>query len=165
MTVLTDDMKRVIEEQRLGFFATVGEDGSPNLSPKGSTYVLGDDRFFFADVRSPRTVANLRRGSSVEVNVVDPFVRKGSRFKGTGTVHEHGSQVFDEAIALMRTGGSRLTDRVRSIVVIAVSEAWPLTSPAYDDGTITEPAMRALHRARFDALHGVGARHSERRQS
>ncbi len=156
MAVLTDDMKRVIREQRLGFFATVCEDGSPNLSPKGSTYVLGDDRFFFADVRSPQTVANIRRGSSVEVNVVDPFVRKGYRFRGIGAVYEPGSDVFDDAITLMRAGGSQLTDRVRSIVVIDVREARPLTSPAYDDGTITEAAMRALHRARFDALHGVG---------
>ena len=83
MAVLTDDMKRVIGEQRLAFFATVCEDGSPNLSPKGSTYVLDDDRLFFADVRSPQTVANIRRGSRVEVNVVDPFVRKGYRFKGS----------------------------------------------------------------------------------
>ena len=39
MAILTDDMKRLIREQRLGFYATVCEDGSPNLSPKGTTYV------------------------------------------------------------------------------------------------------------------------------
>ena len=84
MAILTEDMKRVIREQRLGFYATVCEDGSPNLSPKGTTYVLDDDHLFFADVRSPQTVANIRRGSLVEVNVVDPLVRKGYRFKGPG---------------------------------------------------------------------------------
>src|SRR6478735_8123262 len=82
MAILTDDMKRVIREQRLGFYATVCEDGSPNLSPKGTTYVLDDDHLFFADVRSPQTVANIRRGSLVEVNIVDPLVRKGYRFTG-----------------------------------------------------------------------------------
>ncbi len=157
MAVLTDDMKRVIREQRLGFYATVCEDGSPNLSPKGSTYVLDNNRVFFADIRSPQTVENIRRGSRVEVNVVDPFVRKGYRFTGTGAVHERGSQLFDEAVALMRAAGSQLVDRVRSIVVIEVREAGPLTSPAYDDGTITEAKMRALHRARFESLHDSGA--------
>jgi len=68
-------MKRVVGEQRLGFFATVCEDGSPNLSPKGTTYVLDDDHLLFAEIRSPQTVANIRRGPAVEVNVVDPFVR------------------------------------------------------------------------------------------
>ena len=37
--ILTDDMKRLIDEQRLGFFATVCADGSPNLSPKGTIAV------------------------------------------------------------------------------------------------------------------------------
>ena len=37
MGILTGDMKRVVGEQRLGFYATVCEDGSPNLSPKGTT--------------------------------------------------------------------------------------------------------------------------------
>ena len=68
MAILTEDMKRVVREQRLGFYATVCEDGSPNLSPKGTTHVLDDDHLFFADIRSPQTVANIRRGSLVEVN-------------------------------------------------------------------------------------------------
>jgi predicted pyridoxine 5'-phosphate oxidase superfamily flavin-nucleotide-binding protein len=37
MGVLTADMKRVVEQQRLGFVATVCPDGTPNLSPKGTT--------------------------------------------------------------------------------------------------------------------------------
>jgi predicted pyridoxine 5'-phosphate oxidase superfamily flavin-nucleotide-binding protein len=31
--ILTVDMKRVVEQQRLGFVATVCPDGTPNLSP------------------------------------------------------------------------------------------------------------------------------------
>ena len=102
MATLTKDMKRLITEQRLGFYATVSEDGSPNLSPKGTTYVWDDERLFFADVRSPQTVANVRRGSMVEVNVVDPFVRKGYRFKGPAAVHERGTAVCEEGLDRMR---------------------------------------------------------------
>ena len=36
-------MKRVVGEQRLGFVATVCPDGTPNLSPKGTTAVWDDD--------------------------------------------------------------------------------------------------------------------------
>jgi hypothetical protein len=36
MNTLTSDMKRVVDQERLGFFATVCPDGSPNLSPKGT---------------------------------------------------------------------------------------------------------------------------------
>src|SRR6476620_7171543 len=96
MGILTDDMKRLIDEQKLAFHATVCPDGSPNLSPKGSTRVWDDDHLFFADICSPQTTANIRAGSLVEVNVVDPFVRKGYRFKGQADIYERGSAAFSE---------------------------------------------------------------------
>lgn len=144
-------MKRVVTEQRLGFYATVSEDGTPNLSPKGSTYVLDEDHLFFADIRSPQTVANIRRGSLVEVNVVDPLVRKGYRFKGPAAIHEPGSEVYDAGLAQMRAAGSKLTDRVRAIVVVAVRDARPLVSPSYDDGSVTETELAEMFRERLAA--------------
>jgi uncharacterized protein len=153
MAIMSEDMKRVVAEQRLGFFATVCEDGSPNLAPKGTTYVWDDDRLFFADVRSPQTVANIRRGSLVEVNVVDPFVRKGYRFKGPAAVHERGTPVCVEALKRMRAAGSTLVDRVRTIVVIEVIEARAIVSPAYDGGDISEADMVRTFQAHFARLH------------
>src|SRR5690242_14274306 len=91
MGILTADMQRLAEAE-LGFVATVCEDGTPNLSPKGTTAVWDDDHLVFADIRSPGTVANLRANPSVEINVVDQLVRKGYRFKGTATVHTEGSE-------------------------------------------------------------------------
>jgi predicted pyridoxine 5'-phosphate oxidase superfamily flavin-nucleotide-binding protein len=88
--ILTVDMKRVVEQQRLGFVATVCPDGTPNLSPKGTTAVWDDDHLIFANIRSPGTLANLRQNANVEVNVVDPFVRKGYRFKGVASILESG---------------------------------------------------------------------------
>ena len=149
MGALTDDMQRLVRDQRLGFYATVCEDGSPNLSPKGSTYVLDDDHLLFADIRSPQTVANIRRGSLVEVNVVDPLARKGYRFKGAGEVHVPGTERYEQGLALMRAAGSKLVDRVRAIVVIAVREARPVVSPAYDDGTVTEDEIVRMYRERL----------------
>ena len=80
MGILTDDMKRVVREQRLGFFATVCPDGNPNLSPKGSIIALDEDHLAFVDLGSPGTLANLKQNPSMEVCLVDPFVRKGYRF-------------------------------------------------------------------------------------
>jgi uncharacterized protein len=153
MAILTEDMKRVVREQRLGFYATVGEDGSPNLSPKGTTYVLDDDHLFFADIRSPQSVANIRRGSLVEVNVVDPFVRKGYRFKGPAEVHERGTSLCAEGLERLREAGSTLVDRVNAIVVIEVREARPVVSPVYDDGTATEADVIRTFQRRFARLH------------
>jgi predicted pyridoxine 5'-phosphate oxidase superfamily flavin-nucleotide-binding protein len=151
--ILTEDMKRVVREQRLGFYATVCEDGTPNLSPKGTTYVWDEEHLFFADIRSPQTVENIRRGSLVEVNIVDPFVRKGYRFKGRGEIHPPGTRGYEEGIERLREAGSTLVDRVKAIVVIQVREARAVVSPAYDDGTLTEADLIRRFRAHFAGLH------------
>ncbi len=152
MAILTEDMKRLVGEQGLGFYATVCEDGSPNLSPKGTTRVWDDDHLFFADIRSPQTVANISRGSLVEINVIDPFVRKGYRFKGPAMIHGPGTDGFVKGLERLRQEGSKLVDRVRAIVVVEVREAQPLVSPAYDDGTTSEAEMVKTFEARFAQL-------------
>ena len=142
MAMLTEDMKRVVREQRLGFVATVCPDGTPNLSPKGTTTVWDDDHLVFADIRSPRTIANLKQNPSIEINVVDWFTRKGYRFKGSATVIESGS-LFDEFVSFYAQQG--LTDaprRIQTIVLVRVQRALALVSPAYDRD-VTEDEVRA----------------------
>lgn len=142
MVTLTEDMKRVVREQKLGFVATVCPDGSPNLSPKGTTTVLDDDHLIFADIHSPGTIANLKQNPSVEINVVDWFSRKGYRFKGIGTVLESGPR-FDELVSFFEKQG--LFDaprRIKTIVIVEIQRAKPLISPAYDR-EITEEQVRA----------------------
>lgn len=139
MGILTADMKRVVTEQRLGFVATVCPDGTPNLSPKGTTAVWDDDHLIFANIRSPGTVANLRQHESVEVNVVDTVLRKGYRFKGVGSVLEHGA-LYEKAIAFYKERG--VTSTIREVVLVRVQSAHPIDSPAYDLG-LTEDEVRA----------------------
>ena len=143
MSILNEQMKRVVERVRLGFVATVCPDGTPNVSPKGTLTVLDDEHLIFADLRSPGTIANLRANPNVEVNVVDSFNRRGYRFKGAAVVHERGP-AFDDFVGFFSR--RKLPDaprRIRAVVVIRVASAKPLISPGYDDGTKTEEAMAA----------------------
>src|SRR5215469_5271385 len=94
MAMLTADMKRVIAEQKLGFVATVGADGAPNLSPKGTMLVLDDDRIMFGEIRSPATIANLAQNAGMEINFVDQFSRAGYRFRGRAAVVPRGTPEF-----------------------------------------------------------------------
>ena len=151
MGILTADMKRVVGEQRLGFVATVCPDGTPNLSPKGTTAVWDDDHLVFANIRSPGTLANLRQNPNVEVNVVDPFVRKGYRFKGVASVLESGV-LYEKAIAFYKERGARST--IREIVMIRVHGAQPIDSPAYDLG-LTEDEIRDHWERHFESLRPV----------
>ena len=143
--MLTADMKRIITEQRLGFVATTDPDGTPNVSPKGTFAVLDDKTIAFGEIRSPGTMRNLRANPRIEVNFVDPFVRKGYRFAGRAALVERGDQAFNALLSQLQ---SALGSRIRVIVTIAVTKALPLTSPAYDDGK-TETELRRAWTARF----------------
>jgi uncharacterized protein len=146
--MLTPDMRRVVEEQRLGFVATAAPDGTPNVSPKGTVVVLDDRTIAFGEIRSPGTLRNLRANPRIEVNFVDVFTRRGYRFAGLATLVERGDAHFDKLLLKLR---SALSSRIRTIVTISVTRALPLTSPAYDDGK-TEAELRRAWTARFRVL-------------
>jgi predicted pyridoxine 5'-phosphate oxidase superfamily flavin-nucleotide-binding protein len=152
MAILTDDMQRVVEQQRLAYVATVCPDGTPNVSPKGTLAVWDDDTLIFAAIRSPRTVANLRQNPAVEINVVDPLLRKGYRFKGTGAVYTDGP-LFEQGAAFFRRRG--VANPIRSIVLVSVTRALPVVSPAYDLGA-SEDEVRARWLARRQAIEQAG---------
>jgi hypothetical protein len=130
--MLTEDMKRIIREQPLGYVASVGSDGAPRVSPKATFVVIDDTTIAYGDIRSPGTNRNVRGDPRVEVNFTDPFVRKGYRFAGTAAVTERGEAGFEALHAHFQQ--SALASRMRSIVTIKVTRALPLSSPVYDDG-------------------------------
>jgi predicted pyridoxine 5'-phosphate oxidase superfamily flavin-nucleotide-binding protein len=144
--MLTPDMKRVVQQHPLGYVATAGADGAPNLSPKGTFFVVDDTTIAFAEIRSPATMRNLQANPRIEVNFLDVFVRKGYRFAGNASVVKRGEDNFDR---LVEMSGSSLAPRIKAIVVINVTKALPLVSPAYDDGVATEASLRRTYTTRF----------------
>ena len=156
--MITPEIAAFVHQQRLGFHATVCADGTPNLSPKGTTAVYDSEHLMFAELRSPQTLANLEANPSIEVNMVDPIVRKGWRFKGTATVRPE-SEVRERVLEIYeREGYTIYPERIGAIVLIRVESVRELTSPAYDDGSseqdvagwwaerYAEQAQRWLHR-------------------
>jgi uncharacterized protein len=107
----------------------------------------------FADIRSPQSVQNIEQNPSVEVNVVDPLVRKGYRFKGRGVVHRS-NDVFQRGCQIYRDAG--VINEIRAVVLIRVDRALPLVSPAYDRGE-TEEQVKDRWRGYWGKLwEGVG---------
>ncbi len=95
MGKLSDRVKETIAEIRPGIIATASKDGKPNVSAKGSFRVLDDDHVIFADISSPRTIANLKENPRVSILVVHPKSMKGCRIWGKGEVLDSG-ELFDE---------------------------------------------------------------------
>jgi hypothetical protein len=143
MGILTDDMKRVVRQQRMGFMATVCPDGSPNLSPKGTATIWDDNHLVFADLGSPVTIENLGHNPACEINVLDTFLRKGYRFKGTAEILTSGD-LFDEIEDAFTTGSHGIRRSglpAKRYVLITVNKAAPVISPGYTPGK-TEESMR-----------------------
>jgi predicted pyridoxine 5'-phosphate oxidase superfamily flavin-nucleotide-binding protein len=153
--MLTDEMRKLIAEQRLGYVASVGADGSPNLSPTGTFVVLDERRIGFGEIRSPQTMRNLAANNRVEVNFVDPFSRKGFRFKGVTEVVPRGAPAFDDLLQRVAGTWQALAEKVRAVVVIHVERALPLVTPAYDVGS-TEPELRAHWARHFRSIQPGG---------
>lgn len=141
MSIITDDMVATIRRAILSFVATVNADGTPNLSPKASLLARRDE-LFFADITSPRTIANLRRTPAITINIVDIFSRRGYRFNGNATVLEPGHPDYNfVADWVWELNGKNYP--VHAVVRTAVTEAFPLHSPAYEFGTgTTEQNLR-----------------------
>ncbi len=124
-------MKNLVEKQKLGFAATVSADNTPNLSPKGTITVWDEEHLIFADIKSPKTMENLKQNPSIEINVVDPILRKGYRFKGTATIVTDGEK-YDKMILHYKKQGVK--SEINAIVLIKVDTTNEVTSPLYDLG-------------------------------
>lgn len=131
MITISDDIKQFLEHQKLGFVATISPDNTPNVSPKGTILALDDEHLIFADIRSPQTVYNLEKNPSIEINVVDPILRKGYRFKGLGKILKD-NQEFSKFLKFYEEKGTK--SKINSIVIVKINTLSEVTSPLYDLG-------------------------------
>ena len=131
MIEFDDELKKLVNFQKLGYVATVSSDGAPNLSPKGTIAILDDSRLVFANIRSPKTIENLTNNPSIEINVIDPFSRMGYRFKGLANILSDGED-FENILDYFKQKGIKST--ISHIVVIDVTSFSEITSPSYDLG-------------------------------
>lgn len=148
MSTIDQDMRTIIDDAMIAFAATVCEDGSPNLSPKGSVRVYDDDHLIFMDIDSPHTMANLRRDPRIEINAIDVFRRRGYRFKGTARIVPPGDPAYEWLNKwLLDINGPGYP--ANEAVVVDVERILPILSPAYTWGEAQEPDLVAAWESRY----------------
>ena len=136
--MITEKIGKFVSQQKLGFVATVSPDRKPNLSPKGTISVLDKNTLVFANIRSPQTIENLEKNPSIEINIVDPFSRRGYRFKGIAKIISDGEE-YKKILLSYKQNGIKTT--IKSIVMVNVKQILEVTSPLYDVG-YTEEELR-----------------------
>jgi len=118
MAKLSEEAKKAIGELGPALIATASKDGKPNVSPKGSFRVLDDEHVIFADIASPRTMANLRENPQLSAIVFDPSTRKGCRIWGKAVEILDSGDLFDTVSAQFASRGMK----IKHIVKVAVDE-------------------------------------------
>ena len=146
--MITSEIKNFLNIQKLGYVATVSSDGLPNISPKGTIIAWSSEILAFADIRSPDTVKNLQNNPNVEINVIDPLLRKGYLFKGVARLINSGLQ-YDEILQYYRDNG--ITSPINAIILVDVSCVSDVTSPLYDMG-ISEAEIKSKWKNHFANL-------------
>ena len=135
MVIITEEIKNFVNFQKLGYVATISADNTPNLSPKGTIMVLDESHLAFADIHSPQTVENLKHNPSIEINVVDPFSRRGYRFKGIAEIISTGNK-FDKIISHYKETGVKSS--IKTIIAVKIEKLSEVLSPLYDLGYTEE---------------------------
>ena len=146
--MISQEIKDFLDLQKLGYVATVSSDGKPNISPKGTIIAWTSKILAFADIRSPDTMKNLQNNPFVEINVIDPLLRKGYLFKGQARIIKDNSQ-FEEILIHYRKKG--IKSPINAIVLVDVSEVSEVISPLYDMG-ISEQEIKSKWKKHFESL-------------
>lgn len=118
MAKLSEEVKKAIADNYPAIIATASKSGKPNVSAKGSFRVVDDDHVAFADVRSPRTMANLQENPQVAVLLLNAQTRKGCRLWGKAEILNSGA-LFDKISADLAARNMK----VNHVVNIAVDDA------------------------------------------
>jgi predicted pyridoxine 5'-phosphate oxidase superfamily flavin-nucleotide-binding protein len=109
---------------------------------------LDDDHLAFIDIMSPVTMRNLKNNPYIEINMVDPFLRRGYRFKGKVEIFTSGPG-FDEVANELWTREGRQYP-ANAVVRVAVDIALPVRSPAYVfNKGVTDGAVREIWLKRY----------------
>ncbi|AJM92900.1 pyridoxamine 5'-phosphate oxidase family protein [Nitrosopumilus piranensis] len=148
MSEITPQIKKFLDLQKLGYIATVSSDGTPNISPKGTIIGWSKTQLAFADIRSPDTMTNLKTNPNVEINVIDPLLRKGFLFKGVAKILSN-SNPYDDILKHYRDSG--IKSPIGSIVLVDVTDISEVISPLYDLG-ISEEEIKLKWKKHFESL-------------
>ena len=115
MAKLTAEAKQAIGTIHPAFVATVSKTDKPNVSAKGSLRVLDDEHVLFADVHSPRTIANIKENQQVAIICLDAATRKSCRIWGKGEIINSG-ELFDKIAAEMAARKMKVNNLVKVTV-------------------------------------------------
>lgn len=128
--MLTDLVKKSIDESVLCWLATSNSLGEPNCSPKEVFTYKGDSELIIADIASPNSVNNIAENNKVCVSFVHVFKQKGFKLIGEASYISKGHHSYQELFPLVQPFVGDVFP-VNGIIHIHITQVSPIIAPAY----------------------------------
>ena len=128
--MLTEAIKKSIQDSVLCWLATSDTEGMPNVSPKELFTFYGEDQILVANIASPQSLKNIRQNPNVCISFIDIFVQKGFQIKGTARIIDQKEEAFEALHAvLFEMAGERFP--FSSLTSIQIQKVKPIIAPSY----------------------------------
>ena len=128
MVIIPQKLHDVLAGGHNIWVATVGPDGAPHISIKGSGSLLDDDRIIFADLYSRETFENLEHDARVAVGLHDYANKVAMQIRGHAEIVDHGELVDDMKQRLAGVSEKWKLPPVKHVVIVTVDsvvDLWP----------------------------------------
>jgi len=126
MTVIPDTLRDLLAGGHNVWVATVGPDGTPNVSIKGSGALLDDEHLYFADMFGRKTRENLAHDPRVAIGIHDPERKVATQVKGTAELIDHG-EVFEKVDQRLKELSAKVQlPPMKYVVRITVESVWDM---------------------------------------
>ena len=133
MTSIPQELHDLLAGGHNVWVATVGPDGTPNVSIKGSGALLDDEHLYFADMFSRKTRDNLARNGRVAVGIHDRDAKVALQVKGHAELIDSGPD-FDKVNERLATlSAAAHLPPMKYVVRISVESVWDM-GPGPDAG-------------------------------
>ena len=128
--MLTEAIKKSIDESVLCWLATIDENGCPNVSPKEMFMHYSDNSVLVANIASPSSERNILANPNVCLSFVHVLKQKGYKLNGRARVVEQTHTEFHPLVEELYSLGGR-EFQIQSVFVITVERAHPILAPSY----------------------------------
>ncbi len=144
--LITEDVKKHMQESVLCWLATSDIHNQPNVSPK-QLFIQGQgDQILIAEVLTHISMTNIKQNPLVCISFINIFTQKGYNIKGSAEIISPDNKRFQELSSpLMYMVNTHFT--VLHLIAIEVKEVTPIISPSYyfiEDTTEEEQVDHAL---------------------
>lgn len=128
--MITDDVKKYIDQSVLCWLATSNAQNEPNVSPKEMFTYKDDATLLIANLASPNSVKNIIENPNVSVSFVEIFVQKGYKLKGKARIIEKSDKDFNSVVKPLIDLFSDIYP-IQSVIEINIESVDPILAPSY----------------------------------